>query len=136
MEAGFHSEGEEEAGGSIKGASGAESEDDREPMLRDLTGMIQALMGQQEPRELKQREEATRQEQQFQALQQQFRLLQHEVQVHASAERSMMSHPLKSPETGNDDQQTRVAVSTEPSHSGNNAVQFHFGHEPRLGKTD
>lgn len=52
-------------GGSLKGASGTEGEESREPTLRDLTGMIQTLMEQQEAGELKQREEVTWQEQQF-----------------------------------------------------------------------
>lgn len=68
----------------LKGASGGEDEDGREPMLRDLAGIMRSFMGQQETRDAKLREEANRQEYQFKALQHQFRLLQEEVEVRTS----------------------------------------------------
>lgn len=75
--------------------------------------------------------------QQFQALQQQFQLLQHEVQAHSlSAElTSTALHPLEASDSGNDDQQARVATLMEPIHSANGASgQFRLCHEPRLEK--
>lgn len=49
MESDLHIRGEEETGGLTKQASGTDGEDNREPMLTDLTGTIQALMGSWRP---------------------------------------------------------------------------------------
>ena len=136
---GPQSESEEETdGGACKAALGSEGEENREPSLRDLAGIIQAFMGQQEAREVKQREEVTWQEQQYQTLQQQLRLVQQEVQAHTSPVAELTStvpHPLETPCSEHDHQQARAAASTEFIHSSNNiSGQSRFSHEPRLEK--
>ena len=119
----------------VKGASGTEGEDAREPTIRDLISMFQAFMGRQEAREVRWKEEATRQEHRFKADQHQ---LQQEVQVRTSPVPELTStipDPLETPEP--DDYYSQAQAIT-PSAQIHPAIispgQSQVSHEPRLEK--
>ncbi len=92
---------------------------------------IQSHVGQQEAREVRQREENARQEQRFRALQHQFNLLQGEVHTRTTP---VPDSELVDPEPPEDDTPLQAALSnssvTQPYVS---TGQSHF-HEPRLEK--
>ncbi|XP_047229399.1 uncharacterized protein LOC124872988 [Girardinichthys multiradiatus] len=90
---------EMEAGASTMAADTG-GEDDKEPTLRDLTGILQAFMGQQEAREVKLNQKCEIQEQRFKALKHQFQLLQMEVQACTSP---LPEPSSTNPETQEDD---------------------------------
>lgn len=122
----------------LQGASGTEGGDVREPTLRDLTGIIQAFMGQQEAREVRLKEEATRQEHRFKALQHQFQLLQQEVQVRTSPVPELTStipDPLETSEPDDCHSQARVITPSAQMHPAIiSSGQSRVSHEPRLEK--
>ncbi|XP_049447271.1 uncharacterized protein LOC125897860 [Epinephelus fuscoguttatus] len=125
-------------GAALKGASGTEGEDVREPTLRDLTCIIQAFMGQQEAREVKRKEEAIRQEHRFKALQHQFQQLQQEVQVRTSPVPELTStipDPRETPDPDDDHPQARAITPSAQIHPAIiSSGQSRVSHEPRLEK--
>lgn len=124
-------------GAALKGASGTEDEDDREPTLRDLTGIIQAFMVQQEACEVERKEEVTRQEHRFRALQHQFQLLQQEVQVRTSPVPELTStipDPLESPDPDDHPQARAISLSVQMHPTIISPGQSRVSHEPRLEK--
>lgn len=133
LEKGHRVEGE-----ALKGASGGEDEDGREPTLSDLAGIMQSFMGQQETREEKLREEANRQEYQFKALQHQFRLLQQEVEVRTSPvpePASTVPDPSEDYDLNVDHPKAQASPSIESIHpTMSSAGQSRSFHEPRLEK--
>lgn len=139
IERGHRVEGEVAMEGeALKGASGGEDEEGKEPTLSDLAGIMRSFMGQQETREAKLREEANRQEYQFKALQHQFRLLQQEVEVRASPVPepvSTMPDPSEDYDLNVDHPKAQASPSIEsiqPTMS--TAGQFRSFHEPRMEK--
>lgn len=124
-------------GAALKGASGTEGEDGREPTLRDLTSIIQAFMGQQEAREVKRKEEATRQEHRFKALQHQFQLLQQEVQVRTSPVPELTSTIPDPLDPEPDDYHSQAQAISPPAQAHPAIIspgQSRVSHEPRLEK--
>lgn len=130
---------EEMQEGALKDGTGGE--ESREPTLRDLTGILQAFMGQQEAREVKRKGEAKRQEQQFQALENQFKLLQEDVQAaqaHTSPAlepTSNVLHSVEAVDLDGDRRQAKAAASVELIQPANNpSGQSRFSLDPGLKK--
>ncbi|XP_047218926.1 uncharacterized protein LOC124866918 [Girardinichthys multiradiatus] len=123
-------EEEMEAGASTMAADTG-GEDDKEPTLRDLTGILQAFMGQQEAREVKLNQECEIQGQRFKALKHQFQLLQMEVQARTSP---LPEPSSTNPETREDDYEVvqRAQVISAPVNISSGQSQFSL--EPKLQK--
>ncbi|XP_043958900.1 uncharacterized protein LOC122823389 [Gambusia affinis] len=133
-EASQQSEREEIEGGASAAAGDTEHDETREPTLRDIAGILQTFMGQQEVREKKQREVSAQQEQRFKYLQHQFRLLQMEVHARtAPAPEPTLTDPQ--PVENQADYQIQATSQPEDSDSASSSIgQSVHIHHPKLEK--